>query len=279
MGAGFYRNLSDIMIISASKIQGYHYRATPNLGTIGELMCWYDYRKGIITQEYSSILRVNSLADQSPNGFQLNSTAVNANITRPRVLTGGIGNTTDRTTFNSAPNPVQNILHNGSAYLIFSVAKLVTTAASGSFQLLTTGVTGFAGFNWRILANTRQLSAITNNNTGTNIGAQNTPVDSVPLDEFVLFQRLYYGGGTGTNNVKQYIADDLYQATFNPTFGTNNSIGHGLFNTGAATINFNWKTTACWNLTGKTPAECDDFRLLAVDTLKRDPEYSSLVTA
>jgi hypothetical protein len=277
MGAGFYRNLSDIMIISASKIQGYHYRATPNLGTIGELMCWYDYRKGIVTQEYSSILRVNSLADQSPNGFQLNSSATSTNTTRPRVLTGGIGNTTDRTTFNSAPNPVQNILHNGSAYLIFSVAKLVTTAASGNFNLLGTGNAPGAAF--RILASTRQLGMITNNNAGTNIGTQNTPTDSVPLDEFVLFQRLYYGGGTGTNNVKQYIADDLYQFTFNPTFGTNNSITHNVLNTGAATINFNWKTTACWNLTGKTPAECDDFRLLAVDTLKKDPEYSSLVTA
>jgi hypothetical protein len=278
MGAGFYRNLSNIMIISASKIQGYNYRSTPNLGTIGELMCWYDYRKGIVTQEYSSILRVNSLSDQSPNGFQLNSPAASNNTTRPRVLTGGIGNTTDRTTFTSAPNPAQNILHNGSAYLILSVAKLVATAASGTFQLLTTGITGSAGLQWRVLANTRQLSSLTTNDAGTNIGAQNTPTDSVPLDEFVLFQRLYYGGGTGTNNVKQYIADDLYQATFNPTFGTNNSVQHSVLSTGAAVINFNWKTTVCWNLTGKTPAECDAFRLLAVDTLKRDPEYSSLIT-
>lgn len=266
------------MILSATKIQGYNYTATPTLATIGKLITWYDYRRGLASQDFSGTERALSLADLSDNNFQLNSVGVSNNTRRPIVYADGLGNIANITSFKStALNDNVNKFHNGSPYLIFSVISLNDTVGT-QVDICGTTLSGQPGISLRIAASTRVLACLTQNDAGDNIGAQNTPTNSIPLDEFILVQRLYYGSGTGSNNVKTYIKDTLYENTFNPTFGTGQASDMRWLTT-IGNVEFKGKMMASWDLTGKTPAECDAFRTLAVNTLKSDLEYSSLTTA
>ncbi|MBL6448581.1 hypothetical protein JMN32_19880 [Fulvivirga sp. 29W222] len=267
------------MIISASKVQGYNYSATPDMSTIGKLITWYDYRNGLNQADFSGTQRAISLADGSSNQYQLNSPSVSNNVRRPIVYADAIGNIGNITSFTAAPSAAINKLHNGSAFLIMTVISLNDTIGTVlSFPL--SSAIGKPGINFGITPSTRRLRCLWQNDAGTNIGGFNNSADDniIPLEEFVLIQLMYYGSGTGTNNLKYYVKSTAKSITFNPTFGSGQASSIACFNS-IGNVEFKAKMQAIYDLSGKSIAECDAFRTLAVNTLKLDSEYSSLITS
>jgi hypothetical protein len=268
------------MILSGLKVSGYNYIGRPTLATIGNPAYWFDYRFNLVTQTYSSVLRANSLGDLSTNSLLLQSTPVSANTRRPVVFSDGLGMDAANlaiTAFSGAAGGKLDFIHKGAPHLLMCVIKITgTTGNNISFPSIGTA----PGFGFRI-ANFPNplLSAITFNDAGSNIGAQNTAANSIPLDEFILVHRLYYGSGTGSNNTKMWIKDSQSTFTFNPTFGTNTASPDKIsaWNSNGS-VDYRMKMCIGYDLTGKSIAECDAFRTLAVNTLKSDLEYSSLVT-
>jgi hypothetical protein len=259
------------MIISAAKIQGYNYVATPNLATIGKLICWYDYRRGVDTRLISSVNRVLSITDLSPNGFNLVSNTTNRASLESTYITATAG----LARYISTPSSLLTPLHNGSPVLVFGVLDYSnpTSANAGTIEFIDTATnTGTAGFRMAIVTSTKGLNSQYWNNAGTTLGSQGTTL--IEDSNYRLFAYVYYGLSAKANNRELNYGTTTVAATFNPTFGTNNPLRL----TSAFSNQIKLKTWGAYDLTGKTVSEIDDFKTLFVNTLKRDPEYSSIIT-
>jgi hypothetical protein len=276
------------MILSASKISGYNYTATPTLGTIAEPICWFDWRFGRTDGNVvGGALRVNSLNDLSPNNFLLEARL--NRIDQPMVLSDGLG--MDDTIGTKAPavfrrngsNSKYEIFHKGNPFLIMAVVKPIIPASNlNFFGTNSSNTTSVAGLRFRANAANNRLELSFRNDAGTLITNVVTPNNSVPTGDFLFIAAQYYGGGTGSNNLKIWINNTQYTFTANPTFGTGTCpelcAWQGAGGTVSSAYEFSQKLAIAYNLTGKTSSEIDDFRTLAITTLKRDPEYSSLTT-
>lgn len=266
------------MEINGYEVSGYEFLGTNKLLGIGSVGYYHDYRLGLTQQNYSGIDRVNSLFDSGPGSNLLLSGPSSTNTTRPKVLSGGIGQNNVSPVAVNLSAPYTNSLapfHKGNPVFQMFVAKLDNTVGT-QLQMCTTLRSGTPGCTFRIIPSNRQLGILIQNNAGTNIRSQITAVNSVPLNEFCVFAHLYYGSGTGSNNVKLWIKDSLTQFTSNPTYGTNDGATYNNFTTIGA-VEFVAKMSIGYNLTGKTPAQCDAFAALAFETLIQDTEYSGLV--
>jgi hypothetical protein len=277
------------MILSASKISGYNYTASPTLGTIAEPICWFDWRFGREDRVYSGVTRVFTINDLSPNNFLLEGSTTNANTSRPMLLSDGIGMDINISTTRGASLQRQitdskyEILHKGNPFLIMNVVKPVTLD-NFIFLLSTNGATTAvppAGLRFRIDSVNSRVDLLIRNDAGTAIVNVNTGTGSISTGGFTFIAAQYYGSGSGSNNLKIWINNNQYTFTANPTFGTGVCAILRAFSSAGPpgnTSDFSTKLGIAYDLTGKTASEIDDFRTLAITTLKRDPEYSSLTT-
>jgi hypothetical protein len=266
------------MILSGLKVSGYNYIGRPTLATIGNPAYWFDYRFNLVTQTYSGVLRANSLGDLSINSLLLQSIPVSSNTRRPKVYSDGIGHDDNLTAFRGSANSNLNFLLQGKAHLIISVFKL-NAVGGNTLSLFSSGRTGSASYLFIVnpTSGDQRLFVRCNNDAGSTLFTNQTPIESLPLDEFCFIATLYYGGGTGSNNRKIWIKNSQYTFTSNPTYGTGDPDTFTVINSNG-TVNYKLKMGVGYNLDGKSISECDAFFTLAVNTLKSDSEYSSLVT-
>jgi hypothetical protein len=262
------------MILSGAKLSGVNYIGTPSLNTIGTPAWYFDYRFNRTSQLYSGIERVNSLGDLSPSQIVLQSGPVSSNTRRPKVFSDSIGMDDNITNFSGSNfSGRADFVVRGAPCLMMAVVS-INDAIGNTINF--PGSSGSPSFNFRVEISNMRLSCVFVNDAGSNIGNNVTPVSSIPLNEFILVQRLYYGSGTGSNNLKMIIKNSVTTLTYNPTFASN-SLGTFNFSSNG-TVDHRFKMSIGYDLTGKSPAQCDAFQALAVATLKADPEYASLVT-
>lgn len=267
------------MRVTASKIKGYNYKASLDFNTIGKTLFWYDYRKGASIRNISGEDLVNSLADSSANSLQLNSTLNPSS--NPRLFNDGIGSNGTVLFFQNSSDLFElRKLHNGSPYLCFFVLKFDSATTIGSeIYMMRTGTQGLGKPGLEIRANrsTRQIITRLFIDNGNNLQSQLSN-GTFPDDEYFLVQTMYYGNNTGTNNKKLFLQNTVNSLTLNSTsFGVQSPPYIEAFRNEGG-VKFAQKLAVGWDLTGKTISEIDNFRLLALDTLLSDPEYSSLIT-
>jgi hypothetical protein len=278
------------MILSGLKISGYNYIGRTTLSTIATPICWYDWRfgrtDGVVV---GGALRVASLADLSPNNFLLEANVGTSN--KPMILSDGIGMDDTIGTKNAAifrklgTNPKYETLHKGNPFLIMAVIKPIVF--SSFVNLLGTQISSTvssAGLRFRIdgSGGNNRLQLSIHNDAGTGVINVNTGTGTISTGSFYFIAAQYYGSGSGSNNLKIWINNTQYTFTANPTFGTGAcpllAIAHGAGGLASNAFEFSQKFAIAYDLTGKSTAEIDAFRILAINTLKSDLEYSSLVT-
>jgi hypothetical protein len=259
------------MILKNKIISGYNYSSTPNLATIGSLISWYDYRRGVDFRVISGVNRVTSINDLSPNGFSLVGNTSNRAVLESDHITATAG----LARYISTPSGVLTPLHNGNPILSFAVIDYSnpSNANVGIIEFIDTGTgTGTAGFRFAITTSTKSINTQYFNNAGTTLGAQGTT--AIEDNQYRLVMYVYYGLNAKSNNRELNYGTSTVSATFNPTFGTNNPTRL----TSAFSNQIKIKTWGAYDLSGKTVSEIDSFKDLFIATLKRDPEYSSLIT-
>jgi hypothetical protein len=273
--------------MSGYKVAGYHYHGKPDLGSIGELISWHDWRFGRTDGVFSGTTRVLTLNDLSPNGFLLEGSPVSSSQTRPMVLPDGLGMDDTIASKNAAnfrklgSNSKYEILHKGSPFLIMVVVKPIVI--SSNLNIFATSLSGVkAGFRLRFAASSSLIGCSWFNDAGTGISSNQTSVNSITAGSFLFICAQYYGSGTGSNNFKIWINNTQYTFTVNPTFGTGPCDGlyswQGAGGAAGSAYEFSQKLAVSYNLTGKSTAQIDAFRALAISTLKQDSEYSGLTT-
>lgn len=275
------------MIVSGYEVSGYNFRGKATLGSIGELISWHDWRYGRTDGVFSSITRAVTLNDLSQNNFLLDGVSVSASNTRPMVLSDGLGMdnaiaTKNATTFRRlGTNSKYEILHKGNPFLIMAVIKpIVVSSVVNIFA--TTISSPKAGFRLRLLNTNSRVDCSWFNDAGTGISTSQTAVNSIVTGSFYFICAQYYGSGTGSNNFKIWINNTQYTFTVNPTFGTGPCDGlfawQGAGGLASLAYEYSQKLAVAYNLTGKSTAQIDAFRALAISTLKQDSEYSGLTT-
>lgn len=268
------------MIIQATRLEGYNYIASPTLSTIGKLFTYYDYRNGVSLSPFAGFTdRVINWSDLSDNNYALNN---GGNLTQSsKIEVDGIGDSGSTATRLETVATTQEIgkLHTDNPFLLFAVVRL-NTLDGNTINLLTTqrNLTQ-ASFRAVIDFSSDRLLIQWRNDAGALVKSGSTLNSVLPTSNFVLIQLVYKGVSAGANNLEYYIADYTETDTITAgTFGTLNTPAYLSVLGASGTTDFNAKMQACWDLSGKTPAEIDAFRLLAINTLKLDPEYSALTT-
>jgi hypothetical protein len=175
------------------------------------------------------------------------------------------------------------ILHKGNPYLIMAVVKPIVMSSSLNFfgtEISNSPTT--AGLRFRVDGTNTRVQLAVFNDSPISVINVNTGTGTIATGSFYFIAAQYYGSGTGSNNLKIWINNTQYTFTANPTFGTGpcNSLSAWRGSGGAAgsAFEFSQKLALAYDLTGKSIAEIDAFRTLAISTLKNDPEYASLTT-
>lgn len=276
------------MTLTGLKLSGYSYNGLPTLSTIGNPICWYDWRFGRVDYGIlSGALRIQSLSDQSPNNFLLEANIGTTN--RPMILSDGIGMDATIGTKNSATikrsgsDLKYEALHKGNPFLIMTVVKpIVQSTSVNIFATQISNSPTSAGVRLRLDGANTRVQFSMHNDAGTFITNVNTGVGTISTGSFYFIAVQYYGSGTGSNNLKIWINSTQYTFTTNPTFGTGTcpllAISHGSGGAAAGAYEFSQKFAIAYDLTGKTSAQIDAFTALAISTLKTDSEYSGLIT-
>lgn len=258
------------MIAEGITIQGHNYIAAPSLGTLGNLIFLFDYRRAADIASG----RLRQWSDLGNNGFSFNQPTVSRRFIS---YVDGLGD--DTTTaqviqmLGGHLSPL-NKLKDGSANLFFCVIKLENL--NSRINICVTGGSGVAGTIFQILETSGNFRCQINDGSGLIV---NRSIAAVPIGEYVLLTKLYYGSGSGSNNHILKVKNLTSTFTDNPVFNTTDNSNGINIGKSTGTGDFKFKLLGSYDLTGKTPAECDTFYTNFINTLKSDLEYSTLITS
>lgn len=269
------------MIVSGGIISGLTFSGDRTLASIGDVIWWTDYRRMVtVSPTTERVTRWGTLA----SNYNI-SQFVEVPGQGPRLYAGeGIGwkgpvhGTPSAATFRGANTHFVNFFHGGGKYALFTVAYknnngstandaidivMIRNSANTSFSFLWRPVIRQGTHTFSVAGETETLGAVATN------------------DEVFLTGAIYYGTGK-SNNVRLITKSTQQLFTSEVALPVNNnsfSRFMTLTNWANALPTQLVKMTIAYNLNERTDDNINDvFLPLFFETLKKDSEYSTIVT-